>query len=119
MNAPANASALTVEDFNIRGARAATPKHYGEALLEPTALYTGPLLRVLENPALAGAIHSLSHVTGGGIAANLARVLPGDRCGCRSDDPLIQVGGLRPGLGQYRSSAAPLIVPRLFKVRDR
>ena len=49
---------------------------YGEALLEPTALYTGPLLRVLENPALAGAIHSLSHVTGGGIAANLARVLP-------------------------------------------
>lgn len=49
---------------------------YGEALLEPTALYTGPLLRVLENPALSGAIHSLSHVTGGGIAANLARVLP-------------------------------------------
>src|SRR5690606_11179299 len=28
------------------------------------------------NPALNGAIHSLSHVTGGGIAANLARVLP-------------------------------------------
>src|SRR5690606_37657505 len=49
---------------------------YGEALLEPTALYTGPLLRVLETPALSGAIHSLSHVTGGGIAANLARVLP-------------------------------------------
>ncbi len=49
---------------------------YGEALLEPTALYTSPLLRVLENPALKGAIHSLSHVTGGGIAANLARVLP-------------------------------------------
>ena len=49
---------------------------YGEALLEPTALYTSPLLRVLADPALAGAIHSLSHVTGGGIAANLARVLP-------------------------------------------
>lgn len=49
---------------------------YGEALLVPTALYTAPLLRVLENPDLAGAIHSLSHVTGGGIAANLARVLP-------------------------------------------
>ncbi len=49
---------------------------YGEALLEPTALYTAPLLRVLEDPELTGAIHSLSHVTGGGIAANLARVLP-------------------------------------------
>ncbi|MBL3687957.1 phosphoribosylformylglycinamidine cyclo-ligase [Leucobacter zeae] len=49
---------------------------YGEALLVPTALYTSPLLRVLEDPELDGAIHSLSHVTGGGIAANLARVLP-------------------------------------------
>lgn len=49
---------------------------YGEALLEPTALYTGPLLDVLQTPELDGAIHALSHVTGGGIAANLARVLP-------------------------------------------
>jgi len=49
---------------------------YGEALLEPTALYTGPLLRVLADGSLAGAVHALSHVTGGGIAANLARVLP-------------------------------------------
>lgn len=49
---------------------------YGEALLTPTALYTAPLLRALHDPVTAGAIHSLSHVTGGGIAANLARVLP-------------------------------------------
>lgn len=48
----------------------------GEALLEPTRLYTSPLLRVLDDPALIGAVHALSHVTGGGIAANLARVLP-------------------------------------------
>ncbi|TDW30020.1 phosphoribosylformylglycinamidine cyclo-ligase [Cryobacterium psychrophilum] len=48
----------------------------GEVLLEPTRLYTGPLLDVLGDPALAGVVHSLSHVTGGGIAANLARVLP-------------------------------------------
>jgi len=47
---------------------------WGEALLEPTRLYTGPLLRLLE--AVPDGIHSLSHVTGGGIAANLARVLP-------------------------------------------
>ena len=46
----------------------------GEALLEPTRLYTTPLLRVLD--AHPGAVHALSHVTGGGIAANLARVLP-------------------------------------------
>jgi phosphoribosylformylglycinamidine cyclo-ligase len=48
----------------------------GEALLEPTRLYTTPLLRVLDDPTTAGSVHALSHVTGGGIAANLARVLP-------------------------------------------
>nr|WP_201468654.1 phosphoribosylformylglycinamidine cyclo-ligase [Microbacterium hydrocarbonoxydans] len=47
---------------------------WGEALLEPTRLYTLPLLRLIEQ--LGGGVHSLSHVTGGGIAANLARVLP-------------------------------------------
>lgn len=46
----------------------------GEALLEPTRLYTTPLLALLD--AHPGAVHSMSHVTGGGIAANLARVLP-------------------------------------------
>lgn len=49
---------------------------WGEALLEPTRLYTGELVRVLNQPELDGAIHAMSHVTGGGIAANLARVLP-------------------------------------------
>ncbi|RWZ68382.1 phosphoribosylformylglycinamidine cyclo-ligase [Labedella populi] len=47
-----------------------------DVLLEPTRLYTSPLLQVLEGTPTAGAVHSLSHVTGGGIAANLARVLP-------------------------------------------
>jgi phosphoribosylformylglycinamidine cyclo-ligase len=47
---------------------------FGEALLVPTRLYTTPLLGVIDEQP--GAIHSLSHVTGGGIAANLARVLP-------------------------------------------
>lgn len=46
----------------------------GLELLEPTRLYTTPLLdSIAEHP---GAIHALSHVTGGGIAANLSRVLP-------------------------------------------
>ena len=49
---------------------------WGEALLEPTRLYTGELVRILRRPDLDGAIHAFSHVTGGGIAANLARVLP-------------------------------------------
>ena len=46
----------------------------GEVLLEPTRLYTGPLVRLLQQHP--NAVHALSHVTGGGIADNLARVLP-------------------------------------------
>ncbi len=45
----------------------------GEELLEPTRVYAADLLDLL------GAdldVHALSHVTGGGLAANLARVLP-------------------------------------------
>ena len=45
---------------------------WGEALLEPTRLYTLPLLRLIE---ASGGVHALSHVTGGGVAANLARGL--------------------------------------------
>jgi phosphoribosylformylglycinamidine cyclo-ligase len=48
----------------------------GEALLEPTRLYTAPLLRLLGDEMIGANVHAFSHVTGGGIAANLARVLP-------------------------------------------
>jgi phosphoribosylformylglycinamidine cyclo-ligase len=47
----------------------------GEVLLEPTMLYTGILNELLESE-LVDSIHALSHITGGGIAANLSRVLP-------------------------------------------
>ncbi|HWR86669.1 MAG TPA: phosphoribosylformylglycinamidine cyclo-ligase [Rhodoglobus sp.] len=64
----------------------------GEVLLEPTRLYTAPLLRAID----LGGVHALSHVTGGGIAANLARVLPTgawvelDR-GTWSPDPVFRI----------------------------
>ncbi|BBH17229.1 phosphoribosylformylglycinamidine cyclo-ligase [Nocardioides baekrokdamisoli] len=44
----------------------------GEELLVPTRLYTKPSLEL----ARTTGIHALSHVTGGGLAANLERVLP-------------------------------------------
>ena len=51
-----------------------TGRDLGQWLLEPTTLYTRALLGVLER--LPGSVHSASHVTGGGIAQNLQRVLP-------------------------------------------
>lgn len=46
----------------------------GEELLEPTRLYTRPCLDLVHDAAAQ--VHAFTHVTGGGLAANLARVLP-------------------------------------------
>jgi len=46
----------------------------GEELLEPTHIYAKDCLALINSVD----VHAFSHVTGGGIAANLARVLPGN-----------------------------------------
>jgi len=47
-------------------------KTLGEELLTPTRIYTETLLRLLKDLP----IHALAHITGGGIAENLLRVIP-------------------------------------------
>ena len=44
----------------------------GEELLTPTQVYAKDILALIE----AAEVHAISHVTGGGLANNLARVLP-------------------------------------------
>ncbi|HEY1135357.1 MAG TPA: phosphoribosylformylglycinamidine cyclo-ligase [Nocardioides sp.] len=46
----------------------------GEELLTPTRLYTKPSLRLARETAT----HAMAHVTGGGLAANLERVVPAE-----------------------------------------
>jgi len=50
----------------------------GEELLVPTRIYTPAVLSLAGE--LGGELHAVSHVTGGGLAANLARVLPAGLC---------------------------------------
>ncbi|MGH3447425.1 MAG: phosphoribosylformylglycinamidine cyclo-ligase [Nocardioidaceae bacterium] len=45
----------------------------GEELLEPTTIYAQPCLELARRTQT----HGMAHITGGGLAANLARVLPG------------------------------------------
>ncbi|HLL62601.1 MAG TPA: phosphoribosylformylglycinamidine cyclo-ligase [Propionibacteriaceae bacterium] len=52
----------------------------GEELLVPTRIYTPDLLALLESVD----VNAISHVTGGGLADNLARVIPGS-CEVRID----------------------------------
>jgi len=54
-----------VEDFG---------RTLGEELLTPTRVYSADLLDLVRAEGVD--VHALSHVTGGGLAANLARVLP-------------------------------------------
>jgi phosphoribosylformylglycinamidine cyclo-ligase len=44
----------------------------GEELLEPTRIYAKPCLALARRTG----VHAMAHVTGGGLAGNLARVLP-------------------------------------------
>lgn len=48
----------------------------GQALLEPTKIYTKPIVSLLQQFEGESPIHGLAHITGGGIADNLVRVVP-------------------------------------------
>ena len=48
----------------------------GEELLEPTRVYAADCLAIARRAGTAG-VHAFSHITGGGLAANVARILPG------------------------------------------
>ena len=50
----------------------------GEILLEPTRLYARPVKAVLARHNAAHDVHGIAHITGGGLAENLARIVPAD-----------------------------------------
>lgn len=48
----------------------------GEALLTPTRIYARPIRRILSHYKVKNVIHGIAHITGGGLAGNLERILP-------------------------------------------
>lgn len=51
------------------------------ALLEPTKIYVRPVLEVLGHRKTRSAVTGLAHITGGGLADNIERILP---AGCQA-----------------------------------
>ena len=50
----------------------------GESLLAPTRIYVKPIVKLLRQYKVKQVVHSMAHITGGGIVGNLPRVLPKD-----------------------------------------
>ena len=65
---------LSVDELNAPRAELGN-ESLADALLRPTTIYAGALVRVL---AAGAPIHAMAHITGGGITENLNRVLPAD-----------------------------------------
>ncbi len=50
----------------------------GDVLLEPTRIYVRPVIRLLSKYRVKRVVHGMAHITGGGLAGNIPRVLPKD-----------------------------------------
>lgn len=48
----------------------------GEVLLEPTRIYARAVRSVLSHYAVKSVVHGIAHITGGGLAENLERIVP-------------------------------------------
>jgi phosphoribosylformylglycinamidine cyclo-ligase len=64
--------AFNVAGLDVHDSVAEFGRTLGEELLEPTQIYAKDILNLIKSVE----VHSISHITGGGIAANVARVLP-------------------------------------------
>ena len=64
--------AFNVAKLDVHNQVAEFGRTLGEELLEPTQIYAKDILNLIKSVE----VHSISHITGGGIAANVARVLP-------------------------------------------
>lgn len=64
--------AFNIAKLDVHDTVAEFGRTLGEELLEPTRIYSKDLLALIS----AIEVHSISHITGGGIAANVARVMP-------------------------------------------
>jgi len=65
---------FTQAGWDVHTEVAGLPRPLGEELLEPTRIYAKDCLALASDPA--SGTHAFAHVTGGGLAANLARSLP-------------------------------------------
>ena len=88
----------------------------GEELLEPTRIYAKACLDLADRTET----HAMSHVTGGGLAANLERVMPVELRATIDRGHVDPAAGLRPGApGRRRPPGRPRGHPELRRRHGR
>jgi len=50
----------------------------GDVLLEPTRIYVRSVVKLLSQYKVKQVVHAMAHITGGGLAGNIPRVVPND-----------------------------------------
>jgi phosphoribosylformylglycinamidine cyclo-ligase len=66
---------VAASGLDLTATPAGLDRPLGEELLEPTRIYARDCLALVEELGVGG-VHALAHITGGGLAANTARVVP-------------------------------------------
>lgn len=96
--------AFNIAKLDVHDTVAEFGRTLGEELLEPTRIYSKDLLALINSVE----VHSISHITGGGIAANVARVMP-DHLALQMDRntwnplPIFQFMQQRGNLAQFEA----------------
>ncbi len=82
-----------------------------DVLLEPTRIYTSPITDVLAHYRVKRVVRGMAHITGGGIAENLKRVLP------PTVDALVRVGTWPvPTVFQWLARLGPVEDAEMYRV---
>ncbi|MHC4425133.1 MAG: phosphoribosylformylglycinamidine cyclo-ligase [Planctomycetota bacterium] len=83
----------------------------GDVLLEPTRIYVRPLIKLLSQYKVKRIVHGMAHITGGGLAGNIPRVLP------KNCDAVIRKSGWpRHEIFTFLQNAGPVEEEEMFRV---
>ncbi|MEX2286521.1 MAG: phosphoribosylformylglycinamidine cyclo-ligase [Planctomycetaceae bacterium] len=88
-------------------------KSVADVLLEPTRIYADPVSRLMSDEVTRRAVHGMAHITGGGLAENIARIIP-ESARCRIH---IQRGSWNiPAVFGWLQKLGPVDVDEMFRV---
>ncbi len=83
----------------------------GDVLLEPTRIYVRPIVKLLSQYKVKKVVHGMAHITGGGLAGNVPRVLPKD---CNA--VIKKSSWLKHKIFKFLQKAGPVEEDEMFRV---